>query len=141
MERENQKLEAIRRMKALHLAKNVIKDFEKDNVVYYSERQNKFFDGILYWVSNEPEYVKIIKDFEAKHNALVYHAQLTHTDLGDMLALLFVGEDEKEWSGELELDQGDNSAFSYVVNLNTPEYSEFGCIGIVPKNGGVTRTY
>ena len=137
--RERQQDEALKRMAILKLSPNVIEEF-KTGVVYYSERQNAFFDGILYWVSNDEEYEKILADFEKKHKALVYHAQLLHTSFGDMLTLLYVSKDPNEWQQDQE-DLKDGVLFAYVANLDGADYSEFGSVGIVPKNGGVSRTF
>ena len=137
--RERQQDEALKRMAILKLLPNVIEDF-KNGVVYYSERQNALFDGVLYWVSNNEEYEKILADFEKKHEALVYHAQLLHTSFGDMLTLLYVSKDPNEWQQDQE-DLKDGVLFAYVANLDGGDYSEFGSVGIVPKNGGVSRTF
>ena len=58
--RERQQDEALKRMAILKLLPNVIEEF-KTGVVYYSERQNAVFDGVLYWVSNDEEYEKARK--------------------------------------------------------------------------------
>lgn len=137
--KEKQKEEALKRMRMLHLLPNVIKDFEKKNKVYYSERQNKIFNAILYWVDNEKKYVDVVNEFEKKHNCLVYHCQLTHMEFGDCLSLLYVSEDENEWSQDIK-DIREGYAFAYVANLDEPSYSEFGTIGIRPSQGGVLRT-
>lgn len=143
MTRQKQKQEALKRMKLLKLHSNVINEFKKEDVVYYSERQNAIFDGILYWVSNKPEYVEIIKEFETRHNALVYHAQFTRTTFGDCLTLLYVSQYDEEW----EMDEHDLSqteimhTCAYVVNLDDHDCSEFGYVGLVRKNGGVSRVY
>lgn len=137
--KEKQKEEALKRMRMLQLLPNVIKDFEKKNKVYYSERQNKFFNAVLYWVDNEKKYVDVVNEFEKKHNCLVYHCQLTHMEFGDCLSLLYVSENENEWSQDKK-DIKEGYAFVYVANLDTPSYSEFGTIGIKPSQGGVLRT-
>ena len=60
--KEKQKQEAIARLKMLKVMPNVVKDFEKNGRVYYSERQNKFFNAILYWLDNNEKYVEIVKE-------------------------------------------------------------------------------
>lgn len=140
--KEKQQAEAIKRMKILGIMPNVIKDFKK-GILYYSERQNEFFDGILYWVSNKPEFEQVIKDFEEDYDYLVYHAQLVHTEFGDWLTLLFVSRYEDDWEEQREyLKKGED--YSCVVAFDTDGFyleREFGGCGIEPKNGGVTRTY
>ena len=133
--KNKQKQEAIKRMKMLHLMPQVIKDFEKNNKVYYSERQNKIFNAILYWLDNNKEYMDLVKEFEEKYQALVYHSQLTHTEFGDMLSLLYVSSQEEEWMLD-EQDLRDGYTFAYVINGC---FSEFGTIGIRPSQGGILR--
>lgn len=137
--KEKQKEEALKRMKMLSLMSNVIKDFEKNGKVYYSERQNAMFNAILYWVDNEPKFTKIIQEKEKKNNILIYHCQLTHTQFGDLLSLLFVSDDEDNWEDERqELRNG--IAYCYVANLDCEYDSDWGTIGIKPSMGGVLRT-
>lgn len=137
--KEKQKQEAIKRLKMLKVMPNVIKDFEKNGRVYYSERQNKFFNAILYWLDNEEEYVKLVKAFEKKNNALVYHCQLTHTECGDLLSLLYVSADEDNWEYERQ-DIANGITYCYVANLDCEYDSDWGTIGIQPSQGGVLRT-
>ena len=117
----------------------VIKDFKNNNKVYYSERQNSFFLATLYWVDNNEEYVQLIKEFEKKHKALVYHAQLTHLEYGDNLALFYVSSEEEEWEQD-KADILNGQLFSRVLNLQCEYDSDFGYIGIRPCMGGVVRT-
>lgn len=138
--REKQKQEAVKRLRQLKMFPNVIEDFEKEDRVYYSERINQVFDGVLYWLSNSEDFTAIVKDFEEKHEALVYHAQLTNFEFGKCLTLLFVSKHEKKWERDRE-DLQNGEPYCYVVNLDVPDFSEFGYCGIEPKNGGVTRSY
>lgn len=135
-----QKQEALKRMRMLQIMPNVIKDFEKNNKVYYSERQNSFFLATLYWLDNHKEYVDLVKDFEKTHNAIVYHAQLTHLTFGDCLSLFYVSENEEEWSMDKD-NISNGEMISYVANLDDDDCSEFGYIGVKPAMGGVVRTW
>ena len=137
--REKQKQEALKRMQALQLMNQVRKDFRDNDKVYYSERQSSIFNAVLYWLDNEPKYVKIVKDFGKKHNALVYHCQLTHLEFGTCLSLLYVSAEEEEWEQDNQwLSEG--YPMAYVVNLDNESYSEFGSIGVRPSMGGILRT-
>lgn len=140
MKREKQKQEAIKRMEMLHIMKEVIEDFKKNDKVYYSERQNSFFNATLYWLDNNPEWAKQVKEFENKNGVLVYHCQLTHTEMGDLLSLLYVAKDEDEWSRERK-DIEDREVFVKVLNLDDDFCSDYGYIGIQPSMGGITRTW
>ncbi|MBQ9355480.1 MAG: hypothetical protein IJT84_07375 [Clostridia bacterium] len=61
---EEKKREAIERMKTLKLYPNVIKEFEKENIVNMSEN-----GGFLYWLNDEQK--EIVSAFEAEHDVLV----------------------------------------------------------------------
>lgn len=138
MTKEKQKQEAIKRMKILKMLPNIIEDFETKDIVFYSETLSRNFQGILYWVSNKEEFVQIIKDFETKYGALVYHATLGRYEFGTCLSLLFVSNDKSEWTRDRN-DLRANLAYAYVHNLDVPDFSEFGIIGLKPVNGGVVR--
>lgn len=143
--KEKQKQEALKRMKALHLNRNVIYEFEELNIINYSERQNAIFDGILYWIDNNPQFKQIIQEFEKEYGAMVYHAQLTYFNgFGQCLALLYVSKNKQEWEMDLnDLTTPDKTknVCAYVANVSCPEYSEFGYIGIESRNGGISRVY
>lgn len=143
--RQLQKAEAIKRLELLKLLPNVITDFKNNDTVYYSERQNKIFDGILYWISNDEDYERLVKEFEENYDALVYHAQLTRFSYGLCLSMLFVSKYQEEWEMERDaianLYDGVIDTYAYVANLNEPDFSEIGRIGIVRKNGGISRVY
>lgn len=128
---EEQKKECLTRLKLSGLCNEVITDFQKGQL-YKTERL-----GILYYL-NERE-MAVVKDFEKRHNAVVYHILHTNTEFGELLAILFVGQYKEEWEMDKEdLKQG--IAFSYVYNMDCPEYSEFGSIGFVARFGGLIRT-
>lgn len=142
MTRQKQKQEALKRMKLLKLHSNVINEFKQEDVVYYSERLNAIFDGILYWVSNNPQFVELIKEFETKHNALVYHAHYTNTTFGGCLTLLYVSQYEEEWEMDKhDLSETEIHTCAYVIIPDDPDFSEFGYVGLVRKNGGISRVY
>lgn len=138
-----QKQEAINRLRLLQtkygLLENVINEFEKEDILYYSEYINKQCPAILYWVNNKEEYAQAIKKFEEEHNALVYHSILTHTVFGALLTLLYVTEEKELWQEDKEQLQ-EGLPLAYVVNLDDDNYSEFGGIQITGAMGGILRT-
>lgn len=141
-----QKEEAIKRLMSLSILPDVIEDFVKNGTVYYSERMNEIFDGILFSTKNKAEFVEIIKDFEERNDALVYHAHLTHTEFGDLLSLLYVSKYQEEWIQERDdLDYPDSNGvfntIARVVNIENPSDSDTGYIGIQSLIGGITRVY
>ena len=130
--REKQKQEAIERMKMLKIYSQAIKEFEKENVINVSEH-----GGILFWLDNEQQ--EMVKQFEEKYNAVVYHVIHNYTEFGELYSLLYVSKHEGEWDYDRD-DIKHNIALSYVVNINEESFSEFGSIGIRPQFGGVIRT-
>lgn len=135
--KELQKAEAVKRMKMLKLDKSVIKEFLQDGKIFYSERQNNIFQAVLYYVSNDEQLVQKVKDFEEEYNALVYHAQLTHTVYGKMYSFLYVSKSQDEW--ELDIDDLENDCcYAFVWNN---EVEDIGLIGVKSTMGGIVRTY
>lgn len=133
MDRQLQKQEALVRLRTMNLHPNVVNEFEKENLVYYSDPM-----GILYWVDNNPEYVKLIKEFEEKYNAYVYHCILSHTQFGELLSMLYVSDYEEEWEDDRQ-DLKDGYPYAYVSNITDPWCSEIGGIGIKEQWGGLVR--
>jgi len=130
--KEQQRQEAIERLKLLKLYPNVLKDFEKESLVNVSEH-----GGILFWVNDEQK--QMIEEFEQKHNALVYHVIHNYTSIGEMYSLLYVSKYKTEWKRDKkELQEGYPCV--YVKNVDDDWSSEFGTIGIKEQFGGLIRT-
>ena len=127
-----QKQEALSRMRMLDIYYPAIKEFEKENVINVSEH-----GGILFWLDNEQQ--EMVKQFEGKYNAVVYHVIHNYTEFGEIYSLLYVSQHENEWDYDKD-DIKHNIALCYVVNKNEENFSEFGSIGIRPQFGGVIRT-
>lgn len=131
--REKQKAQAIERMKKLGIMEQPVKEFEDEGKLNLSEN-----GGLLYYL-NEAEQ-KMVDDFEKENNGLVYHVIKSRTTIGLMYALLYVSEYLEEWKMDME-DLGEGQALAYVVNMDMPDCSEFGTIGIKPSVGGLIRTW
>lgn len=129
--KEEQKKEAIERMKMLAIHPPVIQDFKRGQL-YKSEVY-----GILYWLDEDEE--EIVKEFEEKHNATVYHVVKNSTQFGVLLSFFYVGEHKHEWYLDKQ-DIKEGRALCYVENLSDPSSSEFGYIAFVPSIGGIMRT-
>lgn len=133
MEKAKQKQEALERMKMLKLHGNIIKEFDKEGIVNLSEN-----GGFLYWLDSDQQ--AIVDEFEAEHDALVYHVIHDCTELGELYSLLYVSKYEEEWEDE-RTDLKDDYVFVYVKNVNDTQNSEFGSIGVKPQLGGLVRKY
>ena len=143
--RDKQKQEAIKRLEILQseymLHKNVLNEFKADETIYYSENFSGYMQGILYWLHNKDEFVKIVKEIEEKRNIYVYHCMLNHyRDDGDVLTMLYVSSDVEFWENERQ-ELKDGSPCTYVHSFNFPQFSEFGGITITGVNVGINRLY
>ena len=133
MTREEKINEAVERMKALQIMPETIEQFKEGKV-------SQSISGFMYWIDKNTEnnLLEQIKEFEQKHEAVVYYVITTNTNFGLLYNLLFVGNDKSEWEYERE-GIAENYVFSYVINNNKPLFSEFGTIGVGQQFGGLIR--
>lgn len=125
--------EALMRMKKLGLHSNVIKEFDREGKLNKSETNM----GILYWLDEEEE--KMVREWEDQTGNICYHVIKTPMVFGTCYSLLFVSPNVEEW----EIDNEDlkcNSPLVYVFNADAPECSEYGCIRVTGRFGGLVRT-
>ena len=126
------KEEAIKRMKILRLHQNVLDDFNNENKLNKSDS----LLGALYWLDEKE--VEMVKEFELKHNSIVYHVIHSFSNLGETYELLFVTKEKEEWNAE-KVDLKNGFAFVQIVVVNYNPDSEMGYIGIENRNGGLVR--
>lgn len=131
--RERKVEEAVKRMKALHIIDDAIKQFIKDGTVMVSEPPL----GALYWIDDELK--RLVQQFEQEHNALVYLVVRCYSTLGKMDSFLYVSDHDEEWEMDNE-DVGSGYAMTYTHNYDAPHCSEFGSIGVKKRFGGLIRT-
>ena len=82
---------------------------------------------------------KCVKEFEEKHNALVYAVTHEYTDFGECYDFLYISDYEEDWD-EMLYPQGNMYyVFAYVWNKTDDWCSEFGTIGIRSFGGGIKR--
>ncbi len=129
---EEKKKEALERMKMLNLYPNVIREFEKENILNMSESI-----GYLYWLTDEQQ--QYVSEFESEHDYLVYHVIHSFTEFGELLTFLYVSDDKEEWGFD-RADLKDGYACAYVKNLDEEAFSEFGSIAFKQQFGGLVRT-
>ena len=140
--REKQKAEAIWRLKKFGVMSNIINELRENDTVFYSERSP--IGGILYWIKDQPEWVRLIKEWETETGCFVYHATHEHTSFGECLTLLYVSANEEEWEYdhedmEYEDDKYGFQVIAHVINLTHPDFSETGSVYIEEHNGGLVR--
>ena len=133
MKPEERKIKAIELLKELDIYEPYIEGFEKENNVCFFER----FGG--YWVYQEPEILKKMKEIEEKFNCTVYAITHEYTEFGECYSFMLVTRYKYEWDNLLFKDGSTFYAFSYVWNKTYEDFSEFGTIGVRSFGGGITR--
>lgn len=135
--REDKLTEAVLRMKKLSIFPETIRQFEEDGKVSVSEPPM----GAFYWA--EGECLERIRRFEERYNALVYAVIRSYTTIGKMDCYLFVNDHVEEWERDRNsLEVPGDGVFSYVYNLDAPDCSEFGDIGVAKTPAaGLRRTW
>lgn len=129
--RTTMKAEAIKYMNILKLDKRCIKAFEKGNVWMSSGNLGGLYEA-------DDKLKNMIKDVEAEHEITVYHV-IENTVYGmHCYSMLCVCKYPEEYEMNEE-DLKDGYAFSYVLNVDAPDCSEFGTICVKPTFGGLRR--
>lgn len=121
---EKKRAEAIKRMKAFGFFSDTVKLFEKNGTPLSSEPPW----GAFYALNDQQKAA--VHEFEEEYGGLVYSViRSFHQELGVIDNLLYVSDEKDEWPW----DWGDIENMCpciYAVNYNTPEFSEFGSIGV-----------
>ena len=132
--REIKKVEAIKRMKAMNIYSDAIKQFKNADIVMVSEPPL----GGLFWLNDEEK--EMVSKFEQENNALVYLVVRSFTNLGTMDNIFYVSDYQDEWFMD-NTDLNENYACVYVINHDMTDCSEFGTIAWKSIGGGVLRVF
>lgn len=137
--KEKKKAEALERLRKMNVRPEIIKDFEKDNTVTITDKISKSCCKAF------GRFTDMIKSFEKEHDALVYLAMYTETEMDifttfRMLSLLFVSDYVEDWPYEKE-DIPAGIIFTYTINLDDDHLSEMGSVGFRMVNGMPMRAY
>lgn len=125
------KAEAIKCMGILNLDKRCIKAFEKGNVWLSSGPFGGLYEA-------DDKLKNMIKDVETEHDIIVYHVVENMVYGMHCYSMLCVCKHPEEYEMNEE-DLKDGYAFSYVMNVDAPDCSEFGTICVKPTFGGLRR--
>lgn len=129
---EEAKTEAVKRLEVLKVHENVRNEF-------LEEKLNKSeHNGALYWLKNEEKVM--VEEFEKKNEAIVFHIIHQNTNIGELYNLLYVSLDDLDWELDCE-DLAEGQILAYVINNTFPDCTRFGCIGVKPLFGGITRIW
>ena len=131
---EERKEKSVEIMKQLDIYKPYIEGFKQNNEICYFEN----FAG--FWVWQDEELEKKIKEIETKYNATIFAITHEFTSFGECYDFLLVTDYKEEWN-DLVYHQSKNQfvAFAYVWNKTCESDSELGSIGIECFGGGIRR--
>ena len=132
--REIKKEEAIKRMRAMNIYSDAIKQFKNADIVMVSEPPL----GGLFWLNDEEK--EMVSKFEQENNALVYLVVRSFTNLGIMDNIFYVSDYQDEWEMD-NADLNENYACVYVINHDMPDCSEFGTIAWKSVGRGILRVF
>lgn len=132
--KEQKKEQAVKFMQTLGIYKPYIKGFEqKDDVCFFEN-----FGG--FWVYQEPEIERKMKEIEKEYNCTVYAITHEYTDFGELYDFLLVTNEKSEWKTLVEKAQGNEYyAFAYCWNKDDAWCSEFGTVIVQSFGGGIKR--
>ena len=133
MTQEQRKEQAIKYMTTLDIYKPYIKGFKENNQVCLYEQ----FAG--FWVDQEPDVFKKMKEIEEEHNCTVYAITHEFLEFGECYSFLIVTDYVEEWDTLLEKYGHEYAAFAYVWNKDDDICSEFGTIAVQSAFGGIRR--
>ena len=130
------KQEAIKRLCAMGVSKR------EAEVIIHNSGMRLAVDGEMFEGVRKPlqEMFKglvatKIYEFEQKYNCLAYSAYVQDSWAGTLINILYVSQYEEDWDGEREsLEEA--RPIAYCINLNVPDYSEFGVILVKEYNDG-----
>ena len=129
--RNTMKAEAVKYMGILKLDKRCINAFKKGTVWMSSGPLGGLYEA-------DEKLKNMIKDVETEHEITVYHV-IENTVMGmHCYSMLCVCKYPEEYEMNEE-DLNDGYAFSYVLNVDAPDCSEFGTICVKPTFGGLRR--
>lgn len=74
-----------------------------------------------------PDEKELMVKNEEEFNHLVFHAVYTETNIGPMIAYLFVSKYKEDWPMDIPLIE-ENKIYAYVENINDKHCSEYGII-------------
>ena len=126
--KEEQKTEAIKRLRMLFKDATIPGEFEKTGTLYLCDHPSG------HPIPIPVEMMDDIRKLEKENNILVY---LVIADSWSY-SYLHVSEYKEEWEMDIT-DLGDGYPIVYVENLYDPESSEFGSIHITPSEDGFIR--
>ena len=134
--REVKKQKAIELMNKLDIYKPYIKGFKDKNSVCFYEN----FGG--FWAYQEPELMAKIKEFEEKHNVLVYAVTHEYLEFGECYDFLYIPDYEEEWD-ELLYPQGNMFyAYAYLRFAAMTNNKDCAVFSLIPgRLFMTTRTY
>ena len=130
---QERKSQAMAYMKQMDIYQPYIEEFDKKGQVTYFEH------GFGYWVNENSELYKRIKDIENKYCLTVYTITHEYCEFGECFSMLYLSDRKGEWKNAVITEGKEHYAYAYVWNKTDDSCSEFGTVGVKSIYGGITR--
>ena len=139
-QRRTLQTEALKRLKALDVARDYYDVFANDNIVTLYQHYAGFY--ATDWNMPDTDIEKHIKQIEDEFDCIVYAITEEFYTFGYCLTFLVVTKYKEDWDYEFDMtDTHHFTCYAYVENLDAPQNSEFGSVGIKSMMGGLMREY
>lgn len=134
--RDEMKQQAIKQMKLAGIFEETIKQFEKDDLISFTEHVGNF------WINEKLKL--LVSAIEKKHNILIYYVIKSKASDGysniNLIDFLYVTKYRNDWESiEADIEQG--YIPTYCFNETFVDYSELGTIGFKQFFGGLNRKF
>jgi len=130
---EQKKTKALDILKTLNIYKPYVAGFKENDQVCLFENYAGF------WVDQEPEVEKRMREIERKYNCKVYAITHEYTEFGELYDFLFVSDYPDEWEYLIYSQGNMHTVLAYVWNRDDENCSELGSITVKSFGGGIKR--
>ncbi len=130
---EKKKEKAVDILKTMNIFKPYIDGFKENDQVCFYENYAGF------WVYQEPEIEKKMREIEQKYNCKVYAITHEYTNFGELYDFLFVSDYPDEWEYLIYSQGNMHTILAYVWNIDDDCCSELGSITVKSFGGGIKR--
>lgn len=145
IEEANERLAMLRKMGMKYAP--AVDDFKTSKEIGIFENQGRFANAVYYrlYINTGDngfydDLANEVKEFEKEYEAVVYLILVSHTEMGTLCDMFYVGQDKSNWNRDRQ-DLEEGLSFVYDYNRENPAYSELGTIGfkVSPCFGGLFR--
>lgn len=127
--------ESLKRLKLLKVPKETVQAIKKDFHIHAT-----YISGIDGEIS--PVHRKALEEFEKRGiEGFPFYIIESFLNNSSLISILYVGYDEEEWNYVHNIIKDDKEHCAFVYNLDYPEYSAIGYVGLSIEDNVLYRIY